>query len=275
MPEKSYSDPHYAMCNHFYTADYAKMPRTMGKRCPYPDFYKKAQLTALSAPEADPARSLPVDDSGACIFHSQAVAWKRNNNFNGHFLQLVQLLNADKAVKWYDFAEFVFVGSELTTTHGVAEHALHIADTIFLKQAYFTGASFLDSVALERVDFKDGADFRVATFAHDLRIANARFHGLDFSNATARQLAFFTKVEFLSFTLFEKTQFTGATDGYVVKFEDSHFEGITDFSRAAFALGDESSVGFLNVQFQDVTDFGSARFHGQVVFSDVLRTQHY
>src|ERR1051325_1652957 len=132
------------MCNHSYTADHFGKHRFMGNRCPYPEFYEKARSTVSRAPEAAALLALPMDDQGACIFHSQEIAWKRKNDFEGKLLHLVQLLDADGAGRDYDFAEFVFVGSELRTKNGSEEHVLHIADTAFRKQAYFTVASFLD-----------------------------------------------------------------------------------------------------------------------------------
>lgn len=141
------------MCNHSYIAENFKQHRSMGKRCPYPEFYEKARSTESSAPEANLAPALPMDDHGACIFHSQEIAWKRKNDFKGKFLQLVQLLDAAGEERDYDFAEFVFVGSEIRTKNGSEEHVLDIEDTVFRKQAYFTGASFLDSFDLEGCRF--------------------------------------------------------------------------------------------------------------------------
>lgn len=213
---------------------------------------------------------LPTDDRGACIFHSQEIAWKRKNDFKGKFLQLVRLIDAAGEDTDYDFAEFVFVGNEIRMKSGSEEHVLELADAIFRKKAYFTGASFLDSFGLESVNFLDGADFDYTTFAGDLRIHNARFKGLEFIKAKFRQRVSFTKVEFLNFALFGNAQFTGAADGgHTVMFEDSRFEGITEFSDAAFTLGDEKTVAFLKVQFEDFTDFRDTKFNCQVIFRDV------
>lgn len=251
------------MCNHVYTANYKQMPLTMGERCPYPEFYEKARSTAASGT----VPALPVDDRGDCIFHSREVAWKRDNDFEGHFLQLVGLLVADTAAKYYDFAEFVFVGGGATGSSG--PHKVHIADTVFLQQAYFTAASFLDSLTLEAINFRDGASFCQATFAGDLKVTNARFGGLDLTGAEFRRLVFFTKVELVSFALFGKARFTGTAAGHVVKFEDSRFDAITDFSGATFVLGDESTVEFRRTRFEESADFKGTRFHCQVIFSDV------
>ncbi len=247
------------MCNHAYTANYQQMPVTMGKRCPYPEFFEKAR--SVAAMTSVPA--LPVDDQGECIFHSRQVAWKRDHDFEGQFLQLVQLLIAEPGAKHYDFAEFVFVAN------GSGPHMFHITDTVFLQKAYFTAAIFLDSLTLEGVDFRNGADFRQATFTGDLWVTNARFSGLDFGGAELGQLVSFTKVEIVSFALFDDARFTGTAFGYVVRFEDSLFDAIASFSGATFVLGDESAVGFLRTRFEDSADFKRARFHCQVVFSDV------
>ncbi len=138
------------MCNHAYTADYRRMPRAMGQRCPYPGFY---QRVCAEAAAGEPAPALPVDLAGECIFHSRDVAWKRANDFEGHFLRLIRLLGADSGAKHYDFAEFVFLG-------GASDPPmLRIANTVFPRKAYFVAASFLDSVTFEGVDFEDGANF--------------------------------------------------------------------------------------------------------------------
>jgi hypothetical protein len=213
-----------------------------------------------------------MDDLGLCIFHSRELAWKRANDFKGKFLQLVQLLDEHDAERYYDFAEFVFPGGDVREKHGTEEYFLRVTDTTFRKQAYFTGASFLDAFELERVDFQDGASFDSASFHHDLAFEKAQFRGLDFSDAKFTDGVSFKKVEFLSFTLFPKATFRATRRGALVFFKDSRFEGITDFSAADFALSDESVVCFENVEFQDFADFRNTRFNCQVDFSDVSFT---
>jgi uncharacterized protein YjbI with pentapeptide repeats len=148
----------------------------------------------------------------------------------------LQLLDADPAWSYYDFAEFVFVGSELS---GPGEHIFSIEDTGFRKHGYFVGATFIDSFMLTGVDFQEGGTFREATFAKDLIIKNSRFKGLDFFKAKLTRCAFFTEVGFLSYAIFQAAHFTGTRGGYAVKFESSRFHGITNFSGAFFTLGDD------------------------------------
>ena len=97
-----------------------------------------------------------------------------------------------------------------------------------------------------------------------------RLNGVEFGNAKFTHLAIFSNVEFLSYTLFENAQFNGATGGYVVKFIDSQFDGITDFSSVIFnPNANEASMGFIRVAFEDYTDFKNAQFHNHIVFEEV------
>lgn len=247
------------MCSHAYAANYQRMPRTMGQQCPYPEFYEKARSRTAS----EAVTSLPMDASGACIFHSRDIEWKREHDFEGHFLQLVRLLGADADAKHFDFAEFIFIGG------GSDPHTLRILNLMFPQKSYFTAASFLDSVTFESVDFRNGANFCKAIFAGELRIAKSHFNGLELSSAELGQVVSFNQVEIVSYAHFDDARFTGAAFGCVVRFEDCRFDAITDFSSASFVLGEESSVGFVRTRFEESADFQRARFHCQVVFSEV------
>jgi hypothetical protein len=241
----------------------------MGQRCPHPKFYDRVLSKASAELDGEAAPVLPIDDHGICIFHSRELAWKRKNDFTGKFLQLVKLLDVHDAERFYDFTEFVFLGSAYRTKSGAAERLLRIVDTNFRKQAYFTGASFLDPFELERVDFQDGASFDQANFTHGLTFGNTRSRGLDFTEVRFTDEVCFRDIEFLSFTFFAKATFTTTKNSLLVLFQDSRFEGVTDFSAADFTLGDQSAVCFRNVQFQDFTDFRNTHFNCQVEFSDV------
>lgn len=254
------------MCNHSYTVNNTQMPRSLGKRCPYPEIYEEARNRS----EGDVSSMLPIDDQGVCIFHSRDVAWKRENDFKGKFIRLVQLLNTDETLDYYDFVEFRFVGNEFKPKPGSGHYFLRIENIPFRKKAYFTGAAFADALELDGLNFKDGATFGQAIFNHDLRVDNTCFRGVDFINAQLTHRALFSKTTFLNYALFQNTRFTGESSGYVVKFKDSLFQGINDFSGAVFTpFGAETAVGFIDVKFEDFTDFRNTLFHNQVVFSDV------
>jgi uncharacterized protein YjbI with pentapeptide repeats len=241
----------------------------MGQKCPYSQLYERVRSTSPQPPEGGASPFLPVDDRGACIFHSQALAWKRQNDFTGKFLQLVQLLNEHDAESYYDFTEFVFQGSDLITKNGAQQYPLRISDVIFPKHAYFTGALFLDSFTLEHVEFHNGASFNHAVFHDDLTFENAQFRGLDFREAKFSNGVTFREVESLSFALFSEATFEATRNSALVYFKKTRFAGITDFSAADFTLSDQGAVSFENVQFEDVAVFRNTHFNCQVDFSDV------
>ncbi|HSY50290.1 MAG TPA: CHAT domain-containing protein [Thermoanaerobaculia bacterium] len=256
------------MCNHRYIGNYAHMPQSMGQRCPYPGLYDEL-LSKTS--EALPANlsPLPIDRHGACVFHSQEIAWKRGKDFQRRFLQLVELLDAGEGPNYYDFAEFVCVGGSVDGESGSERDVLRIEDATFRKAVYFTAASFLDSLELDRVDFQGGATFDHATFAGDLKVRNTTIRGLNLCDASMARRVSFSSVQFRDHALFNNGRFNGTMSGAVVRFEDSRFEGITDFSGAVFTLGDESSVAFWQIRFEDFTNFQNTQFHCHVAFDDV------
>lgn len=257
------------MCNHEYTASYAHRPRGMGSRCPYPDLYDKLQSKGAGASGKAADLTLPLDDGGACIFHSRSVEWKRENGFGRRFAQLLQLLDADEDRSWYDFAEFLFIGDESESEADPGSPVFRIHGRPFQKGVYFTGASFLDPVELADVDFLDTVSFGEATFDRGLRIENTKFRVLDFAGAYVKQPAIFSGVEFRGSAVFHASRFSGQTEGRAVGFERSRFHRMAIFSNVEFEHLGEGGVGFAKVQFEDFLDFTGALFHCHAAFHEV------
>jgi len=252
------------MCRHRYTADYEHGPANLGQQCPYPELYQKFQQQGRDCPV------LPIDEQGECIFHSRDADWKRQQNFEEHFLHVLAGLNADPSLRYFDFAEFVLVGSLGHDDGAGPQMSLRIAQASFSKQAYFTGARFEDTLILEEVKFLGGADFRQASFAGELLVSNSTFQGLTCGTAAFHKRVWFKNVEVTSYALFDQTKFSSEWVGYAVRFEDTKFDAITDFSEANFFLGKESATCFLRTQFHDSLNFDRTRFQCQVVFEDTV-----
>lgn len=251
------------MCNHVYTADHSNRPRSIGKRCPYPEIFALHEPPGSTAGYAS---GLPVDSTGACIFHSHDLAWKRENGFAARFSGLIPLLDAHGIENFYDFVEFVFVGAPVTTKHGTPDYLLRVEDVTFHKQAYFIAARFADAVEIERVDFPNGVEFDGASFLRELTVAESGSNGFGMAQAQLARVRF-SKVEFRSYALFAGARFSGtATGANAVIFRDSIFRGLTDFSGALFELQDDSTTTFERVRFEEFTDFRSARFRCHVEF---------
>jgi uncharacterized protein YjbI with pentapeptide repeats len=254
------------MCNHIYTADYSKAPRAIGHQCPYTALYDQLREvppglgTSMSF---DPR--LPLDPTGACLFHSKMAEWKRENDFRARFLQMLSLLDLQEAgPKYYDFAEFVFVGEE--PVKGGEEKRLHLSDLIFRKHSIFWGASFIDAAELTDVTFQNGAKFEAVNFHSHLTFNRVSLRGAEFAHSVFKGKASFLHNTFDSYALFTGARFAGPT----ISFEESSFDGITDFSNVSFdSKDDQAVVRFRNTQFKDFLDFKGAAFNVQVIFDNV------
>src|SRR6202008_672649 len=103
--------------------------------CPYIQFYDRIRSSGTIVQSPTNPRVLPIDDHGVCLFHSKEVDWKRQNDFKARFFELVKLLDAHDAERYYDFTEFVFLGGD-HANEGNKEPLLRITGTTFKKQTY-------------------------------------------------------------------------------------------------------------------------------------------
>ncbi len=252
------------MCNYKYALHHNH--RSMGKKCPYTEFYDALEVDSITNAKSLRADlDLPLDSRGTCIFHSDELEWKRKNDFATRFSDLLHLLNA-RDDDYYDFAEFTFVAGSPGASKGAVRNVLSITDRILKKEAKFAGSSFVDHVEFTRVDFEKGANFEEANFENGLTMRNTSLRGTVLNKATIKKDAHFESVDFLnSYAIFSDMKFGGS-----VTVRNSKFDGITDFSGTLFKP--ESSVSgviFDNVRFGDFTDFANATFDCQAAFKNV------
>jgi uncharacterized protein YjbI with pentapeptide repeats len=254
------------MCSHTYTVPEKRHPRPNGNRCPYPALYESRSTTLPDARNGAERPVLPIDSDGMCIFHSRQIEWKRENNFNEKFRELLRLL--DESEQRYDFVEFAFVGDEVRGKGAKQENVLRVTDRVFRRSLDFEGASFHDSVEFHGVTFEQGVGFRWATFFHDLEFSRVRSRNFDFIAAQFNGAAFFIGVDCTNQAFFDDARFTSTADDFAAKFEDVNFRGFVTFPGASFRLGSESAVRFRNVVFEDVVDFTNTLFQCHVSFEN-------
>lgn len=252
------------MCNYTYRANYKQKVATMGKTCPYPKLYKNGTFSSSEG------NILPIDNKGCCIFHSENITWKRENNFKEHFFKLIKLIDNDDTQKHYDFSEIKFVGDEFRRKRQSEIYILNLSGIEFRKNkdAEFCGSTFVDSLELEEVDFDNGVSFDQVIFNDEVKINKATFNGFDLANTRFKKRALFSECIFRSYALFNGALFS--EDNYV-QFQDSIFEGYTDFSRAIFIEKNvDSWVTFQNVIFEDTLLFNGTQFHKQLIFKNTV-----
>ena len=151
------------MCNYKYTSNYEHLHRSIGKECPYTKIYSELKNNEKYNFENITSNlELPLDSHGICIFHSNELEWKRKNNFTIKFLELLQFLAVyTDSKKYYDFAEFVFVGEYPKSSKDVKDYIFSFTNFTLNKAANFTGALFVDRVEFDLVKFNEGANFGI------------------------------------------------------------------------------------------------------------------
>ncbi len=256
------------MCNHSYTPN-RKASVSAEKQCPYPDLFKSMLSVGQGESLPSSISKLPIDQEGICLFHSQAIQWKRDNNFTDYFFKAMRWLETDDSSKSFDFSEFTIIGPDPTHTTEPTVATFRLADITFRKDLNFRGASFFDAVEIVDMDFVRGVQFDKATFNGKLTVTRSRFGGLGFSGSRFRKGAFFSKILFRSYCLFDEAQFKGTKVGRAVVFIDSTFQDVTSFAAALFDYGYNSLVLFENIHFEHYLDFADSEFYSRALFQEV------
>lgn len=261
------------MCNHSYTPN----PRTnvsASKRCPFPDLFKELAPDTAHTPEGIAESSLPVDDTGHCIFHSQAIQWKRDHKFADWFSQAVQRFADDTSSQTFDFSETVLVGDDEILTGRAKRPTLRLENLKFSKRFNFNGASFLDPIEIVDVTFAGGASFDNAIYDGTLIFKKTVFMGFSFTEATLSEGIIISDADFRGYALFDKSQFIGPSINFLVFCcRDSTFGGITTFSNTIFSGGPNFHNLFERTTFDDYLDFDATEFRSALRFKDVCFTR--
>lgn len=103
---------------------------------------------------------LPIDDIGKCIFHSENVKWKINENFD-HYLDL--LIKSD--IKETNLKDVVFIGIN-------NENSISYFNS--LQYSNFNSAKFKYCLKIENETFNSALDFSMVTF-QSIHIKNCIF----------------------------------------------------------------------------------------------------
>ena len=212
------------MCNHEYS--YAK-------KCPYPQLFEKwsekrdiaRELISKKHKEAykifpelflDFDLTLKKDNVGKCLFHSEDLPWKRENQFIRHFRELVDILNWDDDINdrlKMDFEDFVFVGND-PMSWGNSDFVCRLNDLIFEKYANFQNATFVDYAYFSKVRFESHTYFRNSVFQGGCKFEeDSLFLGsVNFQSCTFKDYCYFRNVVFQKSAYFENAAFLNNTE---------------------------------------------------------------
>jgi len=232
-------------------------------QCQYPELYKEFSAifknTSLDI-------SLPIDNNGFCLFHSNDLEWKIANNFNQRFSTLLQLLDLYKKERntdgfSYQFNGFIFVGGEtLIKIFGKSE----IANAILIKDLQgkkidFRNAVFINDVFIENLSF-DNASFDYAVFKGTSNFTSIKFKSSYFCNSVFENNFHCKFVDF-----FQEVLFSNALFNKKFTIERSNFSDISDFSDVQF----NGLTKFIDIVFKSQVKFSNTFFRNIVIFNKI------
>lgn len=263
------------MCKHKYEHDFI-----LGGTCEwlsfFADIYNQTNIKNITYSE------LPIDSEGYCLFHSEDLQWKRDNNFVERLTELMHLLNNDPIDSDEDiaFVDFIMVGN-CSLENNFNTHKYHLEaeneNIMYFKNTYckkyfrIQHARFVDPVVLEKCFFKydlilDNCVFESSISARkvvtgtDLYIENTAFNGnlvLDDKNRI------YSNLTVLDSTFLGRTNFSGLTIEQKSVVDSNNFGKTTDYVNfnCAFDGGFEFSRNeFFSICFDCCSFFGDSSF---------------
>lgn len=260
--------------------------------------WRISEWWAGNAPEAERSKPegkrLPLDEQGACVFHSKDRNFKNSQGMTKLFREWVAVcsaasLNGCQNADVLDCDDFVFAGEDVFNEGVGEQNIIDLSEVRFGQPCSFQSAEFLSevwfnySVFGKRVDFKNCAFHETAHFENATFEARVIFDSCVFSSdAGFRETLFkgaahFSGCIFVGAAAFNETVFSQHADfsgsSFVrAFFHRVHFlrgvnDGITGFGNTEF----KEHAEFRECEFVGETNFASARFNGaefvDVVFS--------
>jgi uncharacterized protein YjbI with pentapeptide repeats len=193
---------------------------------------------------------LPLDGEGRCLFHSQDVAWKREQDFIGQFFKLIEIIGA-QAASQYVFREFYF------------SENLALEELEFATEASFAYSSFAKGARFVGCHFGNGLNLTGACFEGPLRISYGTINSLMFNDGVCHKSCQINEVKKPQFFTLMNSRFLGGFSLKNVQF--TNFSHQAHFSNAVFETSrPDHEVWFENVHFQGA-------YFDKVVFNAPLK----
>lgn len=167
------------MCNHKFVND-------ENKSCNWDEFLSRMRLKETGI--IDIMLDLPHDAKGECIFHSQDLEWKRENNFTDWLKNLFFLLdNYDNETEVITLDDVIFIGNSLLNEQDSkykvrtdAKNELYcymFENTFCNKSIVLNNAKFEDIIILKRCCLKNDLVLQNCSFSKGISISQLTIGG--------------------------------------------------------------------------------------------------
>lgn len=231
----------------------------------YEDIYIKGDLNLSSLPEMMVKSpfviinsTIPDASLDGIVFRDDAIFWGTmfgNCSSNGSSFSQADF--SDTSFGRSNFRGTNF-GSTLSFDRALFRDDVSFIDSVFAKDADFSGAQFLGDADFNYTSFGYYTYFPQARFLKNASFSDVDFKGaLDFGGADFKGTANFFQSGFGDAAGFDDTSFVGP-----VSFGLTRFSGLSSFGNATFYR----EASFNLARFGDAAYFSQARFKGDALF---------
>jgi len=223
------------MCNHRYStkAKHSKYTNNPKPLC----FFNSIRNNTDYFP-----KGLLHDSEGRCIFHSEDIKWKSENDFHKVFFHTINKLNQDDTISEIDLDEIIIADANAES---------FLIKTKTSKNLSLNKAKIFNTLIFDAANFKGQLFCKEAVFRGKVEMKNTIFKSVGWEKSVFEKAVVVHKCNFRDYTSFERAVFEES-----LKVEETHFEGMTFFSEVKFLEKDYSSwVDFRDVIFKKLCVF--------------------
>ena len=215
--------------------------------CIYPKLYEERGI------------HLPVDKEGFCLFHSQNLSWKENEQFEQTLAELINYLDEHPQDKAYEsnLSGFIFIEGKYPDL---------LSDRIFKHRLNFSNCKFHNALRIQKSEIA-GIDFSNTVFLQMPVFRNVKFSGgfyaknADFQNGLHIEDCIFTR-----HTYFEESNFQNKANSKTVNviLKNVVFEESLSFRKSII----EVMLSMVQVKLQE-TEFTEAALFKECFLEEV------
>ncbi len=267
------------MCN--YKRVFANKPSD-SVRCNWANVYKSGVDNSTGAVHPD----FPIDSNGYCLFHSEDIEWKREQDFWQYLLICIGILGKrEQEISMYSFHIIGEPDEALIQVHGEATdqdvnsislttalvpNKLRFFETVFHDQIHIERCIFRRGITLQDCAFKKGINVFASSFGAEMSISNSVFR---------RNLSFWSHCEFFgSFSLLdcifeEKMDFCQSIFKTGASIDGNQFKGQEE--PVLFEAVMEEGFSFRSNRSQTLVLFSNCVFFGDNLFYNNILSQFH
>ncbi|MCL2417176.1 MAG: hypothetical protein FWD02_04490 [Bacteroidales bacterium] len=229
---------------------------------------------------------LPLDDSGFCIFHSDSIEWKQQNNFSEYLDKLFDIINrfdkgefkSQSGILNFDIQGVKWIGKTLETDEPtISIRQLRFDNHICLKMAE---GLFYDKLIIDDIDtpktswYFNGSEFKKSFYLSTFCISNINlvgcylYGGIIVEAKEGCENAIVTFAEFSNMKLYENFEIFATKFQGEVFFDNAVFD--TQSTIFLTNLCFEDKVNFEYCVFDEMLYIASCEFHGEVIFNNAI-----